>query len=251
MLNVRRLTDLATDLRLATLECFFASGEAHLGGSFSQIELLVYLHYHLMKKEDIFILSKGHASVPYCLILKSLGYDPKISTHLERDPENGIICTTGSLGHGLPIGAGIAWARKLAGKAGDVYVLISDGECQEGTTWETALVASARRLDNLKVLIDYNKIQALDFVDNVCPLGSLTKKFESFGLHATEVLDGHDYQQIDKGFESSVNCGSVSATIFHTTKGKGVKEFENDPVWHAKKLRIDEYKLAVNALREL
>ena len=140
------------------------------------IEILISLYETIIKKKDKFILSKAHSSFPLCIYLRSRGLKPKLTTHLEIDIKNGINCTTGSLGHGLPIGTGMAFARKKTNKPGKIYVLISDGECQEGTTWESFLLASKHKLDNLIVLIDYNKIQALSRLDDALPLGNLTKK---------------------------------------------------------------------------
>ena len=135
-----RKLDLATQakkLRQKTFLAFIEKGEAHLGGSFSMIEIIITLYEKILKSEDKFILSKAHASYPLCLLLNDYGLNPKLSTHLEIDEKNGINCTTGSLGHGLPIATGMAFARKHRKKKGKIYVLISDGECQEGTTWES------------------------------------------------------------------------------------------------------------------
>ena len=134
------------------------------------MSLLFYL-----TKKDKFILSKAHASFPLCLILKNKGLKTKLKTHLELDEKNGIFCTTGSLGHGLPIATGMALSRKLSNNSGKIYVMISDGECQEGTTWESLLIASKHKLNNLIILIDYNKIQALDYLEDALPLKNLKK----------------------------------------------------------------------------
>ena len=160
----------AKKLRQDTFNAFVEQGEAHLGGSFSMIEMLLVIYEEIIKEEDKFILSKAHASFPLCLLLRDKGYNPALSTHLELDPPNGIHCTTGSLGHGLPIATGMALARKLQNKPGKIYVMISDGECQEGTTWESLLIAVKHKLDNLVVLVDYNKIQALTTLDEALPL---------------------------------------------------------------------------------
>ena len=122
-------------LRVKTFNAFLKK-EAHLGGSFSIIETLIILFDLIIDKKDKFILSKSHASFPLCIILREKGFKTKLTTHLEIDPKNGIYCTTGSLGHGLPIAAGMAFAKKVQKKKGKIYVLMSDGECQEGTTWK-------------------------------------------------------------------------------------------------------------------
>ena len=152
----------AKELRKKTLDLAVEKGEGHLGGSFSEIEILISLYKEVLKDEDKFILSKGHCCYPLYLLLKEKGLNPKTSPHPDIDIENGINCTTGSLGHGLPIGVGMAFARKIQKKSGRIYVLMGDGECQEGTTWESSLIASQHKLTNLTVIIDHNKLQALD-----------------------------------------------------------------------------------------
>ena len=123
----KKLKKKAVQLRQETFLAFIKKGEAHLGGSFSMIETLISIYDVILKKNDKFILSKSHASFPLCLLLKERGLNPELTTHLEIDPKNGIHCTTGSLGHGLPISTGMAFARKIKNKKGKVYVLISDG----------------------------------------------------------------------------------------------------------------------------
>ena len=167
----------ALELRRKTFLKFIEKKEAHLGGSFSMIECLITLYYFFLKKNDKFILSKSHASFPLSILLRNKGYKPKLTTHLEIDKKNGINCTTGSLGHGLPISTGIAFARKVLKIKGRVVVMISDGECQEGTTWESLLISSKHNLNNLIVIVDYNKIQALSRIQDALPLKSLKKNF--------------------------------------------------------------------------
>ena len=159
-MNIDKLNNISKKLRQDTFTAFIKKGEAHLGGSFSCIEILVYLYENVLRKKDKFILSKSHSSFPLCLLLKKRGFKPKLTTHLEIDEKNGINCTTGSLGHGFPIATGMSLARKKIGRKGKIYVMISDGECQEGTTWESMLICAKHKLNNLVLIIDYNKIQA-------------------------------------------------------------------------------------------
>ena len=182
-MDYKKLINKAKKLRQDTFLAFIKKGEAHLGGSFSMIEMLLTLYEIIMKKNDKFILSKAHASFPLCILLKEKGLNPKLTTHLELDEENGINCTTGSLGHGLPIGTGMAFAKKHQRTLGKIYVMISDGECQEGTTWESLLIASKHKLDNLVLVVDYNKIQALTSVKDALPLDSLSNKFKAFNCN--------------------------------------------------------------------
>ena len=238
-------------LRQLTFKAFIKKGEAHLGGSFSFIEILVSLFEKVLKKNDKFILSKSHASYPLCILLKKKGLKPKLSTHLEIDEKNGINCTTGSLGHGLPIATGMAFARKKLKKKGNIYVLISDGECQEGTTWESLLIAAKHKLDNLIIIVDYNKIQALSKLEDALPLKNLKKKFLAFNCETINVIDGHSFRSILKSFKNKKKSLKPRVIIFNTIKGKGIKKFENDPVWHARKIEGNDILHGKKSLRML
>ena len=247
-LQYNNLISKAKKLRQDTFNAFIEHGEAHLGGSFSMIEMLIALYEMVLKKDDKFILSKAHASFPLCLLLKEKGYDPKLTTHLEIDPKNGIHCTTGSLGHGLPIGTGMALARKLQSKPGKIYVMMSDGECQEGTTWESLLIGARHKLDNLVVLVDYNKIQALTTLDEALPLDNLSAKFKAFNWDCAEVNNGHSFEELLPVLQESNAKEKPRVIIVHTTKGKGIKPFENDPAWHARKVKGEELEIGKKAL---
>ena len=235
-------------LRQKTFLAFIKKGEAHLGGSFSLIEILIILFERILKKNDKFILSKSHASFPFCILLKEKGFDAKLTTHLEIDPKNGIYCTTGSLGHGLPLATGMAFAKKKLKIKGKIFVLISDGECQEGTTWESMLIATKHQLDNLILIIDYNKIQALSNLKDALPLDSLSKKIKSFNWNCVEVINGHSFAELKSKFSKKFNNLRPTAIIAHTIKGKGIKQFENDPSWHARKLQGKELEIGKAAL---
>ena len=243
------LIEKAKKLRKETFEAFVKKGEAHLGGSFSMIETLVYLFEKVLKKNDKFILSKSHASYPFLLMLRKKGYKPKLTTHLEIDEKNGINCTTGSLGHGFPIGVGMALARKKMKKKGNIYVMISDGECQEGTTWEASLIAAKHNLANLFLIIDYNKIQALTTLKEGLPLSSLKKKFNAFNFNTIEIKDGHNFNLISKKFKTAKKKDKPTVFITHTIKGKGIKQFENDPVWHARKIEGKDIEIGNKSLK--
>ena len=207
------------------------------------IEMLLALYESVLKEEDKFILSKAHASFPLCLLLQNKGLQPELRTHLELDPVNGIHCTTGSLGHGLPIATGMAMARKRLGRPGRIYVMISDGECQEGTTWESLLIGATHELDNLIVLVDYNKVQALTTVDDALPLGNLSAKFEAFNWECGEIMDGHAFDQLVPELEKTNTLSKPRALIVHTIKGRGIRAFENDPAWHARKIKGEDLEI--------
>ena len=235
-------------LRQDTFSAFIEHGEAHLGGSFSMVEMLIALYEEVLKEGDKFILSKAHASFPLCIYLKDKGFDPILTTHLELDPKNGIHCTTGSLGHGLPIGIGMALARKLQKIPGKIYVMISDGECQEGTTWESLLIGAKHKLDNLVVIVDYNKIQALFTLEEALPLENLSAKFRAFNWECSEVSDGHSFEELIPVFKEVNYEEKPRVIIVHTTKGKGIKVFENDPAWHARKVKGEELNIGKKEL---
>ena len=247
-MNKKDLQERARELRQKTFLTFIEKGEAHLGGSFSMIESLIVLYEIVMKKNDKFILSKAHASIPLCLLLKQKGLNPKISTHLEIDIKNGINCTTGSLGHGLPIGTGMALAKIKENKNGRIFVMISDGECQEGTTWESLLIAAKHNLSNLIVIVDYNKIQALTTLEEGLPLNNLSEKFKSFNWNCIEVKDGHSFDSIIAAFNNISREKKPTAIILNTIKAKGIEEFENDPVWHARKIKEEDIEIGKKKL---
>jgi transketolase len=242
------LVEKAKKLRQDTFNAFIEHGEAHLGGSFSIIEMLLTIYEKVLKEDDKFILSKAHASFPLCLLLKERGYNLPLSTHLEINPKNALHCTTGSLGHGLPMGAGMALARKLQNKSGKIYVMMSDGECQEGTTWESSLIAAKHELSNLIVLIDYNKIQALSTLEEALPLENLSDKFEAFNWNCTKVNDGHSFDELIPALQQKNNTLKPQVFIVHTTKGKGIKAFENNPAWHARKIKGEELEIGKKEL---
>ena len=238
---MEELLEKAKELRRAVLKLAAETGEVHLGGSFSEIEILFSLYSSILKGQDKFILSKGHAYAPLYLLLKEKGLNPKFSGHPDIDIENGIYCTTGSLGHGLPTGAGMAFARKLKKQDGKIYVLISDGECQEGTTWETSEFACHHKLDNLKVILDYNKIQALDAINKVIT-SDYNEKFKVFGWHVDEI-DGHNFNQLTSVLKKETP-GKPHLIIANTVKGKGVSYMENSAMWHSRPMTKDELNRA-------
>ena len=241
------LVEKAKKLRRDSFNAFVEHGEAHLGGSFSIIEMLIALYEKVLKEEDKFILSKAHASFPLCLLLQEKGLNPNLTTHLEIDSMNGIHCTTGSLGHGLPLATGMAMGRKLQKKSGKIYVMMSDGECQEGTTWESFLIAARHKLNNLVVLVDYNKIQALSFLKDGLPLDDLSAKFKAFNCDCIEINDGHSFDELIPVLQKKTTL-KPQVFVVHTIKGKGVKSFENDPAWHARKIKGEELEIGKKEL---
>ncbi len=244
--DIKNLEEKAKELRIRVLDLGLEQGESHIGGCFSEIEILITLYKIILKEDDKFILSKGHCSHPMYLLLREKGLNPKITSHPDMDEKNGIFCTTGSLGHGLPIGAGMALARKIQNKKGNIYVLLGDGECQEGTIWETIPIATKYNLDNLIIIVDRNKVQALDYVKDVSPM-DLKNIFESFGCYVIEV-DGHSFLELIMALNKKVH-GKPKVIIAETVKGKGVSFMENDPKWHARLPDKEELKPAYEELK--
>jgi transketolase len=211
---------------------------------------------------DRFILSKGHACAIFYAALAERGFFPsdwldrfyadggELAGHATHKGVPGVEVSTGSLGHGLPIGCGMAIAGKRSGRPYRVFVLISDGECDEGTTWETALVATQHRLDNLVVIVDYNKIQALGHVSDVLDLEPLAAKWRAFRWAVREI-DGHDIPQIRDALGAvPFEPGRPSCVVAHTVKGKGVRLMEDSLLWHYRSPVGEEFETALAELEE-
>jgi transketolase len=237
----------AKSVRREILDLAMAYKNRHIAPAFSTIETLVVLFNRIMRKNDKFILSKGHGCLGLYVMLKKKGLNPKISGHPDIDLKQGIECTTGSLGHGLPIATGMALAKKLKDREGDIYVLMSDGECQEGATWESALIAAHHKLNNLTAIVDYNKIQSLGRVEDILSLGDLKVKFQAFGFYAIEV-NGHSIRELSAAFNKKV-LGKPKIIIANTIKGKGVSFMEDKPEWHNRLPNEEELRIAKEELR--
>jgi transketolase len=171
-----------------------------------------------------------------------------LSGHVSHKGIPGVELSTGSLGHGLSIGAGIAYAGKLDGSSHRVFAVLSDGECDEGSTWEAALFAAHHKLDRLVAIVDYNKIQSLDFVKDALDLEPFADKWRSFGWNVAE-RDGHDHAALEAVLSAAPGePGRPTCVIAHTVKGKGVSFMENTILWHYRTARGDEYDAALAEL---
>ena len=239
-------------LRSLIVEGLIKSGRGHFGSAMSLIEILRVLYDHILKfdpkkplkdNRDIMILSKGHGCLGLYAILSDKGFFRtnelekvgRLHSKLAGHPENkipGVEASTGSLGHGLSIAVGTALSYKIKNKKNKVFVILGDGEINEGSNWEAALSASKHKLDNLHVIIDYNKIQSYGFTSEVLNLEPLKDKWESFNFDVSEV-NGHDLKQLKKSFLKS-KLNKPRLTICHTIKGKGFSFSENNPKWHHK-----------------
>lgn len=230
--SMTALNKRSKQVRRDTLTLSKANGGYHFGGSFSCVEILIALYDHVLKPEDKFILSKGHACWPYYVLLREKGLNPKLGGHPTLDDLNGVHFTTGSEGHGLPAAIGMALARKIQGKPGRIFVLMGDGECQEGTTWEGLLTAAHHKLDNLTVIVDWNLFQGAGAVKDNLPVNGIGAVANIFGWTAIEV-NGHDAYKI----ELILKCKRTPKPLLiiaKTLKGKGVSFMEGKGEWHAK-----------------
>ena len=244
----KELENTAKEIRRKIFEMAMETGINHIASSLSVVEILHTL-FSITGEDDKIILSKGHGCLGYYILLREKGYNPPLKAHPDIDVENGIECTTGSLGHGLPIAVGMALAKKIKKEEGNIYVLMGDGECQEGTTWESLLIAHQHKLDNLFLFVDYNRMQALGNIDDIVSLSSLEDKFKAFGCYVAGVY-GHNALEIKEALESVSlrGGGRVQVVVAYTTKGKGISFMENCAKFHAR--LPDEKELAI-ARKEL
>ncbi len=251
--NLASYKTLAAQIRVHVLRMVHRARSSHVGTSFSAADLLAVLYGRVLRIDpsrpdwldrDRFILSKGHGCAAVYAVLAERGFFPKewldtyyqdgshLFGHITHRGVPGVEASTGSLGHGLPIGCGMALAGKHDGRPYRVFVLLSDGECDEGSTWEAALFAPHHKLDNLVAIVDYNKIQSFGTVKEVLDLEPLGGKWQSFGWAVREI-DGHDFGQIEGALLSvPFEPTRPSCIITHTVKGKGVSFMENKLAWH-------------------
>ena len=245
--------ELARRIRVHCVQMTSRANASHIGGALSAADLLAVLYARVLRFDasdpswvdrDRFILSKGHGCTALYAVLAEAGYFPvgmlatfyqdgsPLVGHATHKDMPGVEVSTGSLGHGLPLATGMALAGRRDGRDYRVFVLLSDGECDEGSTWEPALFAPHHRLDNLVVLIDYNKIQSLGRVEEVIDLHPLAEKWRAFGW-ATEEIDGHDTAVIEATLARvPFEPGRPSCIVAHTVKGKGVGYMEDKLLWH-------------------
>jgi len=261
--SAQRGERLARNARVSLLKMTHKAQVSHVASALSVVDILsaIYSRESAPKPQnepatahEFIILSKGHAAAALYSVLAELEFFPKdwlyrycndsapLGGHVTSKGVPGVELSTGSLGHGLPYGMGVAISRKFSNISSPVIVVISDGECNEGTTWESALIANRFKLDNLIVIIDRNKIQSLDFTENTIPLEPLEDKWKSFGWEVIEV-DGHSIVQIQSALSTQNTCKVI---IANTTKGKGVSFMEDSIKWHYKSPNDEELKLALN-----
>jgi len=271
LINIKELNKISSKIRLKVLDIVYKTPGGHIGGSYSVTDILVSLYCSVMRHNpknadwidrDYLILSKGHCCLALYSILEEVGYFDKtflqsycqdgglLGGHPKKGDAPGIEATTGSLGHGLSIGCGIALAHKIKKKTNRIFVVMGDGETNEGSVWEGLMFASQQKLDNLTVIIDNNKLESLDFTNNILSIEPLEERLTSFGWDVRRV-DGHNHSELLKSFSiSKKGSNKPIAVIADTIKGKGVSFMENIAMWHHRKLKLEEYKIAKKELKE-
>ena len=252
--SVAALDERGRVLRDMVIDTLEGGSRGHIGSTMSLVEILRVLFDDVMTfdpslpmspRRDRLILSKGHGCIALYVILADKGffsreelttfcrYSSTLGGHPERGHVPGVEASTGSLGHGLAIGVGMAYAARLSNSPHHVFVVMGDGELDEGSVWESALAAGHHRLDNLTVVVDYNKLQSYGPVAEVWDLEPLTAKWSAFGFECTEV-DGHDVAALQKALSLPNSGQRPRAIIAHTIKGRGVSFAEGESTWHHK-----------------
>ncbi len=268
--EIKELAKLANENRQNVIKMVHNAKSGHIGGSLSSADIMTVLFHKCMKNvpkcredknynsRDRFVLSKGHVSPVYYSVLAQLGYIPKdelmtfrkLGTRLQGHPSlfcPGVEVCTGSLGQGLSIACGMAMALKLDKNPAHVFVLMGDGELQEGNVWEAFMQAPQRNLDNLTVIVDRNRLQIDGCTENIKALDPLDAKLKAFNWEVIEI-DGHNLQEIYDAIEKAKQNDKPVVIIADTIKGKGVSFMENNAGWHGKAPNDDEYEKAMKEL---
>jgi transketolase len=269
ILGAEELAEKGKELRRVILKTIFNAGSGHPGGSLSEIDILTVLYFRQMKyranepkwpDRDRFILSKGHGCPGLYVVLAEAGYFSKdellklrkTGAMLQGHPNPstpGIEIATGSLGQGLSVANGMALAGKLDKKNYKVYLIMGDGELQEGSVWEGAMTSGFRKLDNIIAIVDHNRLAQDNLIKDLKEVEPIDKKFEAFGWD-TQRIDGHDYQQIIYALEKAAKAtGKPQLIIAETVKGKGISFMENQTKWHGKAPNAEQLAQALEELK--
>ncbi len=263
------LAEIARRIRVHAIRMVNRAGAPHIGTSLSMADILAVMYFNVLRidprnpdqpQRDRFIISKGHGAAAYFAALALRGFFPekwlesysqdgaKLAGHVTSHGVPGVEFSSGSLGHGLSVACGIALAARADKQDQRAFALLSDGECDEGSTWEAALFAGHHQLDNLTAIIDYNKIQSFGTVKDVLDLEPLADKWRSFGWSAHEV-DGHDVAALSSVLTGLPReTGKPTAIIAHTIKGKGVSYMENQLLYHYRTPKGDDFAKALAEL---
>lgn len=253
MIEGAQLAETIRQAKARLLQMHFESGVGHIGGNLSALDIIMYLQHEVLSPDDVFVLSKGHAAGALYVALWSMGRltDEDLKT-FHRDGTNlsghppprwipEIRFATGSLGHGLSLAAGIALGKKLKKAPGRVFCLLSDGDWNEGSTWEALMFSAHHTLDRLTFIIDRNGLQGFGTTKDVAHLGSLEKIISAFGI-PTETIDGHDLEALAAALSKETK--GPRAIVARTTKGHGVSFMENKMEWHYLAMTESQYRLA-------
>lgn len=270
-MTAREIEKKAAERRIDIINMVYRAKAGHIGGSLSSADILCALYYHVLNVDplidfcsqpdrDRFILSKGHSVEGYYAVLADKGFFPKSELmsyqsfgsafigHPNRKVP-GVEFNTGSLGHGLPLGVGVALAAKRGGRAFHTYVLMGDGEQAEGSVYEAAIAASHYKLDNIVAIIDRNRLQISGGTEEVMALEPLGDRWRAFGFYVMEV-DGHNMEELLEAFSIARNVRSAPVLLIaNTVKGKGVSFIENRREWHHGALSAEQYNRALSELR--
>lgn len=270
-LSVAELEKQAVEVRRRILEMIYEAQAGHPGGSLSAADIVTALYFRLMRIDpanpewedrDRFILSKGHACPVWYAALAERGFYDKshlktlrklnsiLQGHADMKKTPGVDMTVGSLGQGFAAGLGMALSARLRNKDYHVWVMIGDGELQEGSIWETAMAGAKWKLDNLTAIVDFNHIQNDTFVDDTMPVDPLGDKWRAFGWNVIEI-NGHNMSEVVDALEEAKTIkGIPTVLIAETVKGRGVSFMENDPYWHGKAPNEEQMAQALNEVGE-
>lgn len=268
--DLAELQAIAKQVRRDIIEMLGEAKSGHPGGSLSAVEILTTLYFDVMNHNpaqpdwpdrDHFILSKGHAAPVLYSILAESGYTPKdqlntlrkLGSIYQGHPDKRFIpaleASTGSLGVGLSVGLGMALAARLDNRPSRTFVVLGDGEIQEGQIWEAAMFGAFHKVDNIVAIVDYNRIQLDGFVKDIMEVEPLADKWRAFGWHTLEI-DGHSIPALQEAFaEAAATKGKPTAIVAHTVKGKGVSFMENNPKYHGVAPTPEEVKVAMGELQ--
>ena len=266
------LDDKAMELRKEIIRLSAIAGGGHLGGALSMVDIIIALHYHVMNlkpgdpkwpKRDRFVLSKGHGSIAYCPVLADLGFFPKdwletfnrldspFGMHPDMNKIPGVEMSTGSLGHGLSVAVGMALSARLDNEDWRVFVLLGDGETNEGMVWEAVQAASHYKLGNITAIIDRNRLSLDGPTEEIMSIEPISQRWEAFGWRVYDI-DGHNMETIVDTFDSLPPADNEvpNLVIARTVKGKGVKFMEGNPIWHYSGLDGEKSEEAIKSIEQ-
>jgi transketolase len=266
--KILKVISLARVIRLNALMMINGGRSSHIGSVFSIADILAVLYGSILKVDpsnpklknrDRFILSKGHAGAGVYAALAEKGFFSKkllkkyykngsfLSGHVSHKGVPGVEFSTGSLGHGLGVASGMAYAAKMNNENHRIFVIMSDGECDEGSNWEAILFAAHHDLHNLHVIVDYNKLQSIKGTQETLALEPFSEKWRAFGWEVIEV-DGHDHSKLINALNKNIEIKKPLCVIAHTTKGKGVSFMENQTLWHYRSPQGEEFDAALKEI---